>query len=77
LVRPVAEAGGIDCKQVMQALEKLSIIEGIELAKALSRHLYADWNTILSAIIDTAKKCSGMEAGIEEKTVIEETVTEH
>lgn len=63
--------------QVRQALEKLSFVEAVELAKALAPRLYTSWDTIVRAMIDVADEvASGEDRSVVEKNVVEEVFTE-
>ena len=65
-----------DMRQVRQALEKLSFIEAVNLAMALAPRLYTSWENILRAMVEAAAEAAGEEeAGLEEKTVVEEVIT--
>lgn len=70
----------VDWKQVKQALEKISFIEGIHLARALAPKLYTNWETIVKALVEVAREAEEQTSGkeeeqFEEKTVVEEVFT--
>ena len=50
-----------DMRQVRQALEKLSFIEGVNLALALAPRLYTSWENILRALMDLAAEAAQAE----------------
>lgn len=69
-----------DMRQVRQALEKLSFIEGVNLALALAPRLYTSWENIVRALMDLAVEAAQAEqqeesqSGATEQTRLREYV---
>ena len=67
---------GIDWAQVYSALNKINLIEAVELAKALSTRLHTEWHTVLAALIEVAHQAAEEAKGVVEETLTEKTVVE-